>query len=292
MIDLKNIFSNNLKNLMSQRNETVSDLAFQIDTAYSTVSDWYHGIKMPRYVTLQKIADHFNVKVTDMLETQKTDETNENYFINNKVDLSKFIGNKIKTLRKSQGMDQQALADRMNTSRVTISRYESGNRTASQDFLFKLANVFNVNVDYFFPKVKNVKEINTDDMRQVPLIGTIACDLPLLAEKNIDGYVPAFLDDKYKNDIIFGLKCKDNSMWPIFNNGDIVFVKKQSTVEDGKIAAVLLKDNKEATLRRVKHIKNEMLLMPDNTNKFSSIVISKNNHKVILGRVIKSIRNF
>ncbi|XP_031776083.1 uncharacterized protein LOC116415427, partial [Apis florea] len=129
-------------------------------------------------------------------------------------------------------MDQQDLADRMDTSRVTISRYESGIRKANQDFLFKLANTFNVSVDYFFPKVNNLKPINTSEMRQVPLVGTIACGSPLLAEQNIEEYVPI-------------------SMEPTLSDGDIVFVKKTSEVEDGEIAAVLINNDESATLKRI-----------------------------------------
>lgn len=208
------------------------------------------------------------------------------------MDLYKFIGKQIKSLRKSRGMDQQALAERMNTSRVTISRYESGVRKANQDFLFKMINIFNVNADYFFPKINSFKTINKKEVRQIPLIGAIAYGSPLLSEENIDGYISIFCSDKYKNDVVFALKCKDKSMWPDLNDGDLVFVKKQSTVEEDKIAAVLVDSNAEITFRRIKHINNEVLLMPDNINDFSPLTLSKNNHCTILGKVIESSRRF
>lgn len=208
------------------------------------------------------------------------------------MDLSKFIGNRIKTLRKSRGMDQQTLADRMDTSRVTISRYESGIRKANQDFLFKLANTFNVSIDYFFPKINNLKPINKSEMRQVPLVGTIACGSPLLAEQNIEEYVPMFFANGRSSDTIFALKCKGRSMEPTLSDGDIVFVKKTSDVEDGEIAAVLINNDESATLKRIKHVNDQVILMPDNASEFNPIILNKENPGTILGKVIESRHRF
>lgn len=206
------------------------------------------------------------------------------------MDLSKYVGLQIKKLRESRGMDQQTFADKIGTSRVNVARYETGTRKANQDILFKIAQSFNTNINYFFPLPKNTVEINKNFFRQVPLVGTIACGTPTLAEENIDDYVPMFFGEKYKDDIVFALNCKGNSMWPTLNDGDIVFVKQQSSVEDGEIAAVLVNDNEEATLKRIKHINNEVLLMPDNTNEFSPIILNKKNPGKILGKVIESRR--
>lgn len=75
------------------------------------------------------------------------------------MDLKKYIGNQIKTFRKSAGFTQDELAKRLNTTKQTISRYEKGERKANQDMLFKLCDIFNVSIDDFFPVVsKNAVE--------------------------------------------------------------------------------------------------------------------------------------
>lgn len=68
------------------------------------------------------------------------------------MDLKCFIGDKIRELRLRHGMNQEQLADKLDTTKQTISRYEKGDRQANQDILFKLSDVFNVSVDEFFPK--------------------------------------------------------------------------------------------------------------------------------------------
>lgn len=67
------------------------------------------------------------------------------------MDLKKYIGNQIKTFRKSAGFTQDELAKRLNTTKQTISRYEKGDRKANQDMLFELCDIFDVSIDDFFP---------------------------------------------------------------------------------------------------------------------------------------------
>ena len=59
------------------------------------------------------------------------------------------IGKQLKTLRKSQKMTQQAVADRVGITRATLSNYEIDRRTPDLKTLRKLAECFGVNLDYF-----------------------------------------------------------------------------------------------------------------------------------------------
>ena len=96
-------------------------------------------------------------------------------------------------------------------------------------------------------------------MRSVPLVGTIACGTPILAEQNIEGDVSA--PDHVHAD--FALRCQGDSMINarIFD-GDIVYIRQQETVDDGEIAAVLIND--EATLKRVHLYEDHVVLEPEN----------------------------
>lgn len=97
------------------------------------------------------------------------------------------------------------------------------------------------------------------EMRKIPLVGTIACGEPILAEENIEEYISIPKD--LAGD--FALTCKGDSMINarIFD-GDIVYIRQQDTVENGEIAAVLI-DN-EATLKRVKLFDDHISLEPEN----------------------------
>lgn len=74
------------------------------------------------------------------------------------MDLKKYIGEKIRELRIKRDINQDELADMLGTTKQTVSRYEKGDRQANQDILFKLSDIFNVSIDYFFPPKKNTTD--------------------------------------------------------------------------------------------------------------------------------------
>ena len=67
------------------------------------------------------------------------------------MELNIYIGQKIKEFRKNTRMTQTDLAERLDTTKQTISRYEKGDRKAGQDILFRLCEIFDVSIDDFFP---------------------------------------------------------------------------------------------------------------------------------------------
>lgn len=64
---------------------------------------------------------------------------------------------KIRELRKEKGISQLKLALDLNTSQNTISRYETGEREPGISELIKLAEYFNVSVDYLVGRTENPK---------------------------------------------------------------------------------------------------------------------------------------
>ena len=55
---------------------------------------------------------------------------------------------KLKEIRTLKGYSQQEVADRLHCSAISYSRYETGNRSPSYDILVKIADFFDVTVDY------------------------------------------------------------------------------------------------------------------------------------------------
>lgn len=59
------------------------------------------------------------------------------------------IGNKIKILRKTRGLTQEQLSDKLNIGRATISNYEIGRRSPHIKELELIAEALGVTLDYF-----------------------------------------------------------------------------------------------------------------------------------------------
>ena len=66
---------------------------------------------------------------------------------------------RLKELRKKKGISQLRLATELNTTQNTISRYETGEREPGIDELIKIADYFNVSVDYLIGRTENPRII-------------------------------------------------------------------------------------------------------------------------------------
>lgn len=159
----------------------------------------------------------------------------------------------LKNRRTELGLTQLDVANAVGVSEATVSRWESGDianmkrsRIASLASVLKMSPsiIMGWNEEHEAHMPSNI--IPVPAMRKVPLVGSIACGTPILAEENLDGTVEA--PDHVRAD--FALRCKGDSMINarIFD-GDIVYIRQQESVEHGEIAAVLIGD--EATLKRV-----------------------------------------
>ena len=73
------------------------------------------------------------------------------------------IGKKIKNIRKSKNMTIQELADSINKSKSTVSKYENGDISVYIQTLYEISNALNVHVEqllYIRPNVDNIQNNN------------------------------------------------------------------------------------------------------------------------------------
>lgn len=184
----------------------------------------------------------------------------------------------IKHRRKELGMTQTDLAKKLGyTDKSMISKIENGSIDLPQSKIISFAEVLNISpsdlmgweepspankLDY--SKISNIMPLPYKEGRTVPLIGSIACGTPILADENIEKEIQ--LPEDISAD--FCLRCKGDSMINArIYDGDIVFIRKQPMVENGEIAAVLIDemaDVSEATLKRVYIYEDKIMLIAEN----------------------------
>ena len=200
---------------------------------------------------------------------------------------------KIKFNREKLGYTLEELSKLVGVSAPTIQRYESGEiKNVRRDKISKLAKALNISPAYLMgwedensdPILENIPGIITPvKLKKIPILGTIACGKPILAEENYDGY---FMIDENLPYSDFVLRAKGDSMIDAnIHEGDLVFFRKQNDVDNGTIAAVLIED--EATLKRVNKSNGTLILQPCNTN-YNPIIINKSDNKkvLILGQMV------
>ncbi len=206
------------------------------------------------------------------------------------------LSEKIKFLRKSKGMSLEQLAELVGTSRQTVHRYENGTITnIPHDKIEALARALGTTPASLMGwdkeerissinNITNLKGAKAVKTKKLPILGNVACGEPIFASEEHDYY--ATVGAEMGAD--FCLKARGDSMINarIFD-GDILFVRKQESVDDGEIAVVLIDD--EATVKRVYFDRESgiLTLMPENpTYKPMRYMGSRLNSIRILGKVV------
>lgn len=170
---------------------------------------------------------------------------------------------KLQEVCDEKGIAMSALLDQLDMSRGNIARWKSGKapKAATQ---IKIAEALGVDRrrlsdDSPTPPIPAGFEPLPKTVRR-PLIGDIACGEPITAEQNVQEYVD--VPEAVACD--FCLRCHGDSMIDAgIRDNDIVYIRIQSEVEDGEIAAVRIGD--EATLKRVYYDGSSLTLVPANS---------------------------
>lgn len=121
----------------------------------------------------------------------------------------------------------------------------------------------------------------------VPLVGSISCGVPVLAEENVEAMIPVSTKLAKPPEKYFLLRAKGDSMdQKGINDGDLVLVRQQPTAIDGDIVVALI-DN-EATIKEFRIGGETYVLRPRSKNKqHQPIVLTKDFQ--IQGVVVRTI---
>lgn len=166
--------------------------------------------------------------------------------------------NRLKEARKAKRLTQKEVADFIGLSQGQYSNWERGGVKIDDVSLRRLAELFEVSVDYLLGMTTSAKR----RVIRIPVLGRVAAGIPIEAIEEIIDYedldADTFGDGEY-----FGLQVKGHSMEPKISDGDVVIVRRQEDVENGDIAVVLVNGD-EATVKRIKKAPAGVTLLPSN----------------------------
>lgn len=190
------------------------------------------------------------------------------------------FGRRLRQVRQEMKMSQEEFAALLGTSKQVISRYENGQRSpkisVAADYAQKLGIPLGALNDDESP-ASPALPANVVPMAQMPrhrvrMIGSVAAGVPILAEEEYDIYI----DAPEKAD--YALRVEGDSMQPNYLSGDVIYIKEQPDVDDGRVAVVLVDDS--ATLKHVYHEKDGLTLVSDNHD-YPPMRMSFDEHEVI-----------
>lgn len=196
--------------------------------------------------------------------------------------------NRIKSLRIENNLTQAKLAELCDVHQTAVSQWEKGRTMPDAESLKILSEVLGASIDTILgnrtAETKGVK---------IPVLGYVRAGIPVEAVEEIIDYEEISPHLASTGDF-FGLVIRGDSMEPRICDGDIVIVRKQSDVDSGDIAVVLV-NSMDATVKKVVKKGNGISLVPFNPEysvmDFSAEDISRLPVSVI-GKVIELRRKF
>lgn len=206
---------------------------------------------------------------------------------------------RLKDLRKEKNVTLDSLAEALNTTKATLSRYENDLRIPNIDFVNELADFFGVQVDYLLGRtdIKNNTIINgaflAEKVVELPILGVVRAGEPLYAEQNILGYLKIDASLVPPGECFYLKIIGDSMNLSHIVDGQFVMVRRQDAVENGDIALVLV-DGENATVKKFYRTDTTVTLMPHSTNPEHQprvLDLKKDSVKVI-GKVVGTFIGF
>ena len=198
------------------------------------------------------------------------------------------VGEIIRLERTKAKLSQAALGEMVNVSQQAVGKWEKGRAEPDATTLLSLSRIFKVSTDYLLGKEKDgntpaiPNEVELNDLYPVPLLGSVVAGVPIEAQENLEGYI--YISYRPCEEY-FALRVHGDSMKNagIFDKS-VVVCHKQENADSGEIVVAML--NGEQTVKRLKIVGSNVILMPENPE-FDPIFVSEKDELIILGKVVE-----
>lgn len=182
---------------------------------------------------------------------------------------------KLRNMAKAKGIKLSFLCEQFGLHRSYINNIERGKATMSDDRVQTIANILGTTYEYLTdqtddpapkpestekdmgkiekaPSIKSNASIIEDDnnVYMIPVFESVSAGFGTYADDYITEYIPMYFSNPHEaNESIF-VTVRGDSMYPKIEDGDVVLVHKQTSVDSGTIAVVLL-DGEEALVKKI-----------------------------------------
>lgn len=142
------IYSYNLKRIRQKRNITQEEIANKLGIkrgVYSSYETEYHFMPVKH---LDILCEYFDVSIDYLFGF-----TNKENYLNVKKINRIISGERLRNLRKDNGLTMKKLADILNTSHSVIAGYEAGTYIIATPFLYTICKKYNISADYLMGRI-------------------------------------------------------------------------------------------------------------------------------------------
>ncbi len=162
-------------------------------------------------------------------------------------------------LREKQ-ITRKKFSEDIEISKNQVKRWESGT-IPNKSTINVIANYFGVTVEYLLGKTESLNEqkptieknaiiLDEKKIHMIPLFETVSAGFGAFADDYIVDYMPLYIANVTEAEETICVKVQGDSMYPKIEEGDVIQVHKQESVDSGSIAVVLL-DDEDAFVKKV-----------------------------------------
>ncbi|MGP1361096.1 MAG: helix-turn-helix domain-containing protein [Candidatus Fimenecus sp.] len=167
------------------------------------------------------------------------------------------IGERIKNRRLKLGYTVDYVADKLHKNRATIYRYENNEiENLPTTILEPLAKILKTT-----PAELMGWEAQADDNQKlyfldknkvysIPIFESVSAGFGTTAINEIVDYIPLYIETKEEADNTICITVQGDSMSPKIDDGDLIQVRRQTTVDSGSVGVVLI-DNEESLVKKI-----------------------------------------
>lgn len=166
---------------------------------------------------------------------------------------------------EQKGVDRRQLCDDLNLKYSTVSEWLSANKYPRIDKIELLANYFGITKSNLIEDDKPADTLTVlpqNKIHMIPVFGSVAAGFGAYASSDIIEYIPLYIENDCDVENTICITVKGQSMYPKIEEGDRIVVRRQDSVDNGRIAVVMIGD--EAVVKRVECEKNKLTLISIN----------------------------
>lgn len=260
-------FNLRLRQLRKQRELSQQELANELKTSKSSINMYERGEREPGLDMLEAIADFFNVNL-DYLMGKSNDPINyedDELIANIPEEIVRHFDGDIKKAYKAwqaritpensddfldlvNSLDNDILEKYGNPTKEAFEEQRKRDEAAAARDAHIILNTKDAAENPLKSNISCV--VDSKLIHQIPVFESVSAGFGAYASSEIIDYIPVVINNSYDVDDMIAIKVKGDSMFPKIEDGDIIVVRRQTSVDSGDIAVVLL-DGDEGLVKKV-----------------------------------------
>lgn len=187
---------------------------------------------------------------------------------------------RVRSLLRKSGLKPSELAEKIREERSTVSNMLAGRRIPGRDKIQKIAEAFNVSIDYLYGRPSNVDLVRLLPTRRIPVVSFVRAGG---WHDSYDPYQPGVADEFISFDCTdpsaFACVVEGDSMKPDYENGDIIICSPGTEAHPGD--DVIARWNDQVSFKRFTKQEEGLILLSPLNHDFESWVITGGSFRIV-----------